>query len=848
MVADNKVTGRLATGLQFQRLSRYDFVIFTGASKAPTKLKKLLLRYLWNIEKIFQGFSCDRLSGNQFLFNLTPDVKFISDLDQALIGTSFLLLNFLLVNAVLAKWKPQVMTNTRGLRNWLFEKLSSSRPRDQTPFVSRDNIGLLPYACVMWASLVFTSSSSLLNYNPYSHILGILLLIIFMVVESSSSLRLNYNRATLFNSNFNDDTTFAKILGRHLSKLQVVLPVILDVIIGVYDNSIELLGDLLFKVAGTFGRAILELCSDDEGPSTEAHGLVIIEVLGQRSRNEVLAEIYMGLWLCRLLEPLEKQFLRLGVMTKVQAQRHMDDPAIIEVPGQRSHNEVLAEIYMVRSDINWSLHQLCGISFYCVLFSCCHITILHNEFNVVVEHKRISYFLCLAALYVWKTIFFSRLLEPLEKQFLSLGVMTKVQAQRYIDDLAIIEVIGQRSCNEVLAEIYMVRSDINLTLHQLCGIFVNKEGLMALQVAGTFGKAILEGLWLCRLLEPLEKQFLRLGVMTKVQAQRHMDDPAIIQVLGQRSRNEVLAEIYMGLWLCRLLEPLEKQFLRLGVMTKVQAQRHMDDPAIIQLCGISFYCVLFSYCHITILHNEFNVVVEKFIWLLEPLEKQFLSLGVMTKVQAQRHMDDPAIIEVLGQRSRNEVLAEIYMGLWLCRLLEPLEKQFLRLGVMTKVQAQRHMDDPAIIQVLGQRSRNEVLAEIYMVRSDINLTLLQLCGISFYRVLFSCCHITILHNEFNVVVEHKRISYFLYLVALHVWKTIFFSRLLEPLEKKFLSLGVMTKVQAQRHMDGPAIIEVLGQRSRNEVLAEIYMVARTFGKAILELWSDDEGPSIEAHG
>ncbi|XP_042474583.1 uncharacterized protein LOC122056615 isoform X5 [Zingiber officinale] len=446
-------------------------------------------------------------------------------------------------------------------------------------------------------------------------------------------------------------------------------------------------------------------------------GPAIIEVPGQRSRYEVLAEIYMTMFFSRLLEPLEKQFLSLGVMTKVQAQRHMDDPAIIEVLGQKSRNEVLAEIYMIRSDINLTLNQLCGISFYCVLFSCCHITILHNEFNVVVEHKRISYFLCLAALHVWKTIFFSRLLEPLEKQFLSLGVMTKVQAQRHMDDLAITEVLGQRSRNEVLAEIYM---------HVWKTIFFSK------------------------LLEPLEKQFLRLGVMTKVQVKMHMDGPAIIEVPGQRSRNEVLAEIYM-------------QFLSLGVMTKVQAQRHMDGPAIIEVLGQ---------------RSRNEVLAEIYmVWktiffsrLLEPLEKQFLSLGVMMKVQAQRHMDGPAIIEVLGQRSRNEVLAEIYMvwkTIFFSRLLEPLEKQFLRLGVMTKVQEQRHMDGPAIIEVLGQRSRNEVLAEIYM--------------------------------------------------------TIFFSRLLEPLENQFLSLGVMTKVQAQRHMDGPAIIEFLGQRSRNEVLAEIYM-------------------------
>ncbi|XP_042474580.1 uncharacterized protein LOC122056615 isoform X2 [Zingiber officinale] len=456
-------------------------------------------------------------------------------------------------------------------------------------------------------------------------------------------------------------------------------------------------------------------------------GPAIIEVPGQRSRYEVLAEIYMTMFFSRLLEPLEKQFLSLGVMTKVQAQRHMDDPAIIEVLGQKSRNEVLAEIYMIRSDINLTLNQLCGISFYCVLFSCCHITILHNEFNVVVEHKRISYFLCLAALHVWKTIFFSRLLEPLEKQFLSLGVMTKVQAQRHMDDLAITEVLGQRSRNEVLAEIYM---------HVWKTIFFSK------------------------LLEPLEKQFLRLGVMTKVQVKMHMDGPAIIEVPGQRSRNEVLAEIYMTIFFSRLLEPLEKQFLSLGVMTKVQAQRHMDGPAIIEVLGQRSRNEVLAEIYMTIFFSR----------LLEPLEKQFLSLGVMMKVQAQRHMDGPAIIEVLGQRSRNEVLAEIYMvwkTIFFSRLLEPLEKQFLRLGVMTKVQEQRHMDGPAIIEVLGQRSRNEVLAEIYM--------------------------------------------------------TIFFSRLLEPLENQFLSLGVMTKVQAQRHMDGPAIIEFLGQRSRNEVLAEIYM-------------------------
>jgi len=48
-----------------------------------------------------------------------------------------------------------------------------------------------------------------------------------------------------------------------------------------------------FQVAGTSGKAILEGGSDDEGASTEAHGRAIIEVLGREKRNEVLAAVYM---------------------------------------------------------------------------------------------------------------------------------------------------------------------------------------------------------------------------------------------------------------------------------------------------------------------------------------------------------------------------------------------------------------------------------------------------------------------------------------------------------------------------------------------------------------------------
>lgn len=47
------------------------------------------------------------------------------------------------------------------------------------------------------------------------------------------------------------------------------------------------------QVAGTSGKALLEGGSDDEGASTEAQGRAIIEVLGRDKRNEVLAALYM---------------------------------------------------------------------------------------------------------------------------------------------------------------------------------------------------------------------------------------------------------------------------------------------------------------------------------------------------------------------------------------------------------------------------------------------------------------------------------------------------------------------------------------------------------------------------
>ncbi|XP_051119851.1 protein ILITYHIA [Andrographis paniculata] len=81
------------------------------------------------------------------------------------------------------------------------------------------------------------------------------------------------------------------------TSLPLLLPAVEDGIFNdnwrIRQSSVELLGDLLFKVAGTSGKALLEGGSDDEGSSTEAHGRAIIEVLGREKRNEVLAALYM---------------------------------------------------------------------------------------------------------------------------------------------------------------------------------------------------------------------------------------------------------------------------------------------------------------------------------------------------------------------------------------------------------------------------------------------------------------------------------------------------------------------------------------------------------------------------
>ncbi|KAK9857624.1 hypothetical protein WJX84_011127, partial [Apatococcus fuscideae] len=79
--------------------------------------------------------------------------------------------------------------------------------------------------------------------------------------------------------------------------LPLLLPAVEDGIVNanwrIRQSSAELLGDLLFKVAGISGKVRIE-GEDEEGIYTEAQGKAIIEALGLDRRNEVLARVYMG--------------------------------------------------------------------------------------------------------------------------------------------------------------------------------------------------------------------------------------------------------------------------------------------------------------------------------------------------------------------------------------------------------------------------------------------------------------------------------------------------------------------------------------------------------------------------
>jgi HEAT repeat len=59
-------------------------------------------------------------------------------------------------------------------------------------------------------------------------------------------------------------------------------------------SSIQLLGDLLFKISGVSGKMSTQSASEDDNFGTEQSHKAIIRHLGVERRNRVLAGLYMG--------------------------------------------------------------------------------------------------------------------------------------------------------------------------------------------------------------------------------------------------------------------------------------------------------------------------------------------------------------------------------------------------------------------------------------------------------------------------------------------------------------------------------------------------------------------------
>ena len=59
------------------------------------------------------------------------------------------------------------------------------------------------------------------------------------------------------------------------------------------DCATKLLGELLYKIAGTSGKVQLDGGSDDEGAATESYASALVDTLGLETRNRVLARIYL---------------------------------------------------------------------------------------------------------------------------------------------------------------------------------------------------------------------------------------------------------------------------------------------------------------------------------------------------------------------------------------------------------------------------------------------------------------------------------------------------------------------------------------------------------------------------
>ena len=59
-------------------------------------------------------------------------------------------------------------------------------------------------------------------------------------------------------------------------------------------SSVQLLGDLLYKISGVSGKMTTETAGDDDNFGTEASQKAIVVVLGPERYHRVLAGLYMG--------------------------------------------------------------------------------------------------------------------------------------------------------------------------------------------------------------------------------------------------------------------------------------------------------------------------------------------------------------------------------------------------------------------------------------------------------------------------------------------------------------------------------------------------------------------------
>ena len=131
----------------------------------------------------------------------------------------------------------------------------------------------------------------------YATSCDVLLLIIYFS-DRSLPLLLPAVEDGIFNDNWRIRQSSVELLGDLLFKVCVAYLSTASVCCLSFNNFITELDVIYepiysFQVAGTSGKALLEGGSDDEGSSTEAHGRAIIEVLGHDKRNEVLAALYM---------------------------------------------------------------------------------------------------------------------------------------------------------------------------------------------------------------------------------------------------------------------------------------------------------------------------------------------------------------------------------------------------------------------------------------------------------------------------------------------------------------------------------------------------------------------------